>query len=104
MNSRLQYTRFAAKAFPSRGDRPRELMRTMAAHPLSFQELPYDPEYTLYNKRLTPESLNHMTDDEMYWAVRTGVILRHTGNCRLKSADQMPRRYSIECLPGTSAR
>ena len=20
-----------------------------------------------------------MTDDEMYWAVRTGVILRHTG-------------------------
>jgi len=65
MNSRLQYTRFAAKAFPSRGDRPRELMRTMAAHPLSFQELPYDPEYTLYNKRLTPESLNHMTDDEM---------------------------------------
>ena len=51
----------------------------MAPHPLSFQELPYDPEYRLYNKRLTPETLNHMTDDEMYWAVRTGVILRHTG-------------------------
>lgn len=79
MNSKLQYTRFVVKAFSSRGDRPRELTRTMAPHPLSFQELPYDPEYTLYNKRLTPESLNHMTDDEMYWAVRTGVILRHTG-------------------------
>ena len=67
MNSKLQYTSFVVKAFPSRGDRPRELTRTMAPHPLSFQELPYDPEYTLYNKRLTPESLNHMTDDEMYF-------------------------------------
>ena len=36
-------------------------------------------KFTIHQKRLTPEILNHMTDDEMYWAVRTGVILRHTG-------------------------
>jgi aminomethyltransferase len=64
---------------PNVGARPRELARTMAPHPLSYQELPYDPEYTLYNNRLTPESLNHASDDEMYWKVRTEVIFRHTG-------------------------
>ena len=42
-------------------------------------ELPFDPEYTLYNSRLTPEKLDTATDDEMYWAVRTNVIFRHTG-------------------------
>ncbi len=79
MQHDLKYTRFAVKAFSATGKRPRELDRTMAPHPLSFQELPFDPEYTLYNSRLTPQSLNNITDDEMYWAVRTGVILRHTG-------------------------
>ena len=79
MNYKLESTRFGVKAFPSKGSRSSVLERSMAPHPLSFQELPYDPEYRLYNKRLTPEMLNHMTDDEMYWAVRTGVILRHTG-------------------------
>jgi aminomethyltransferase len=79
MSSELKSTHFAVKAIPSKGTRSSVLERTMAPHPLSFQELPYDPEYRLYNKRLTPEILNHMSDDEMYWAVRTGVILRHTG-------------------------
>ena len=68
----LSQTRFAVKAFSALGERPRELTRTMAPHPLSWMELPFDPEYTLYNGRLTPEVLNHTTDDEMYWAVRTG--------------------------------
>ena len=74
MNITLSDFRFAVKPFPAKGERPRELTRTMPAHPLSYMELPYDPEYTLYNSRLTPEALNHMTDDEMYWAVRTNVI------------------------------
>ena len=86
MSYDLRHTRFAVKAFPAQGSRPRELVRTMAVHPLSFQELPYDPEYGLYNKRLTPEYLNNITDDEMYWAVRTGVILRHTGELPIEIA------------------
>jgi len=79
MSDRLANLRFAAKPYHAPGARPRELARTMAPHPLSYQELPYDPAYTLYNGRLTPELLNHATDDEMYWNVRTGVIFRHTG-------------------------
>ena len=54
MQHDLNHTRFAVKAFPAKGSRPRELSRTMAPHPLSYQELPFDPEYTLYNNRLTP--------------------------------------------------
>jgi aminomethyltransferase len=75
----LATVRFVAKAVPNKGARPRELSRTMPPHPLSYQELPYDPEYGLYNNRLTPEALSNATDDEMYWKVRTEVILRHTG-------------------------
>ena len=79
MTLTLKNTRFVAKAILSEGQRPRELSRTMQPHPLSYMELPYDPEYTLYNSRLTPEKLDTATDDEMYWAVRTNVIFRHTG-------------------------
>ena len=79
MNSDLSSLRFVTKAIPNMGARPRELSHTMVPHPLSYQELPFDPEYTLYNNRLTPESLNHVTEDEMYWKVRTEVIFRHTG-------------------------
>ncbi|MEE2775066.1 MAG: aminomethyl transferase family protein, partial [Pseudomonadota bacterium] len=48
-------------------------------HPLSYLELPFDPEYSLYNKRMTPEYLNNITADQQYWAVRQKVILRNTG-------------------------
>ncbi len=79
MTLELSEFRFVAKAVPNKGQRPRELARTMRAHPLSYMELPHDPEYTLYNSRLTPEALGTASDDEMYWAVRTNVIFRHTG-------------------------
>jgi aminomethyltransferase len=42
-------------------------------------ELPFDPEYFLYNNRMSPESLNNVTPDEQYWAVRQKVIFRNTG-------------------------
>ena len=79
LSPELASKRFVAKALPNRGARPRELARTLAPHPLSYMELPFDPEYTLYNGRLTPESLSHASEDQMYWAVRTGVIFRNTG-------------------------
>ena len=75
----LSRFRFVAKPVPNQGERPSELARTMAVHPLSYMELPFDPEYTLYNSRLTPEYLSHASADEMYWALRTKVIFRNTG-------------------------
>ena len=46
--------RFVVKALPTEGAPPSEFARTMAPHPLMYQELPHDPEYQLYNDRLTP--------------------------------------------------
>ncbi|MDQ0316437.1 aminomethyltransferase family protein [Amorphus orientalis] len=51
---------------------------TMAAHPLVHQELPYRPQYTVYNRRLTAMSMAFSTVDEAYWMLRRQAILRHT--------------------------
>ncbi len=71
--------RYTIKALPLEGRRPIELSSIMKPHPLSYMELPFDPEYSLYNNRMTPERLNNVTDDEQYWAVRQKVIFRNTG-------------------------
>ncbi len=63
---------------PASGERPNELARTMAPHPLIHQELPYDPEYFVYNRRLAAGRMSNYSSDEVYWQVRTNVIMRHT--------------------------
>ncbi len=79
MHPALKKLRFSVKPLPVEGNRPVELARTMAVHPLTYQELPYDPEYSLYAGRLTPERMTNATPDEMYWKARQGIIFRHTG-------------------------
>ena len=76
--------RFAVKALPAAGTRPNETTRTMAPHPLVYQELPYDPEYLLCNHRLTATRQSTATPDEADWQVRRQVILRHTGELPLE--------------------
>jgi len=65
-------------------ERPNELARTMAPHPLIHQEMPYEPTYFVYNRRLATASLNNLSADEVYWRVRQSVILRHTGELPLE--------------------
>lgn len=84
MATSIQDTRYTIKALPLEGRRPIELSSIMKPHPLSYMELPFDPEYSLYNNRMTPERLNHVTDDEQYWAVRQSVIFRNTGELPLE--------------------
>lgn len=79
MHENILSKRYTIKAIPIEDRRPIELNSTMKPHPLSYMELPFDPEYSLYCNRMTPERLNHVTDDEQYWAVRQKVILRNTG-------------------------
>jgi len=79
MHASLKKLRFSVKPIPVEGDRPVELARTMAVHPLTYQELPYDPEYSVYAGRLTPEKMSNATPDEMYWKARQEIIFRHTG-------------------------
>ena len=79
MHENILSKRYTIKAIPTADRRPSELSAIMKPHPLSYMELPFDPEYSLYCNRMTPERLNHVTDDEQYWAVRQKVILRNTG-------------------------
>ncbi|GIS88454.1 MAG: hypothetical protein CM1200mP18_11640 [Gammaproteobacteria bacterium] len=46
---------FPGVPLPVEGSQPVELARTLAVHPFTYQELPYDPEYSLYAGRLNPE-------------------------------------------------
>ena len=80
MPEELDNLRFAAKPLPDEGARPVEMAApTMRVHPLTYLELDHDPEYVLYNHRLTPSWLSNATADEMYWKVRREVVLRNTG-------------------------
>ena len=72
--------RFVIKAIPIEKGSAVELARPMKTHPLSYQELPLDPEYTNYaDGRFTLEKLSNTSRDEMYWKVKQEIILRHTG-------------------------
>ena len=71
--------RFAVLPLPVGTGRTTEFARTMAPHPLVHQELPYEPHYTIYNRRLTAMRMGNATPDEAYWRLRRQVILRHTG-------------------------
>ena len=81
MHKEILNKRYVIKALENTEKRPVELAHpeVMKPHPLSYLELPYDPEYHLYNNRMSPETLNNVSPDEQYWAVRQKVILRNTG-------------------------
>ena len=79
MNKNLSKFRFSVKPIASEGESALELARTIGLHPLTYQELPFDPEYSIYAGRLTPEKLSNASAEEMYWKIRQELIFRHTG-------------------------
>ena len=79
MQNDLNKVRFSVKPLKVNNNKVVELARTVGIHPLAYQELPYDPEYSFYAGRLNPEVLSNASADEMYWKVRQEVIFRHTG-------------------------
>ena len=59
MKKELNNYRFVIKAVPLENSKSVELARPMKIHPLSYQELPFDPEYTNYaDGRFTLEKLS----------------------------------------------
>ena len=63
MHDALKKLRFSVVPLPVEENRPVELARTMSVHPLTYQELPYDPEYSLY---AGPVSYTHLTLPTIY--------------------------------------
>lgn len=84
MNSPDTNLTFSVIATPAEDARPNELARTMAPHPLIYQEIPHNPNYTIYNRRLASVSMTTTSADEVYWMVRRKAILRHTGELPLE--------------------
>ena len=70
MQNDLNKVRFSVKPLKVDKSKVVELARTVGIHPLAYQELPFDPEYSFYAGRLNPEVLSNATADEMYWKVR----------------------------------
>ena len=87
------------KALSTEGVAPSEFSRTMAPHPLMYQELAHDPEYQLYNDRLTPVRFADVTADDMYWKVRREVILRHTGELPIEFVGPDAERLANRVFP-----
>ena len=94
MHTDIKNKHYTIKAIPREDRRPNELSSIMKPHPLSYMELPFEPEYSLYNNRMTPERLNHVTDDEQYWAVRQKVILRNTGEFPVEISGPDAERFA----------
>ena len=76
MGDSVSNFRFVVKPVIKETGRSLDLARPMKIHPLTYQELPLNPEYTNYaDGRFTLEKLSHATADEMYWKARHEIIL-----------------------------
>ena len=71
-------TAFVVKPVPSRGG-PSEFRQSMMPHPLVHQELPHDPYFGVYNRRLRSLEYGNVDTEELYWRLRRQVGLSHTG-------------------------
>ena len=71
-------TDFVVKAVPAAAG-PSEFRQSMKPHPLVHQELPHDPEFGVYNRRLRSLHYNNVRTAELYWRLRRQVGLAHTG-------------------------
>ena len=79
MHKSLKKIRFSIKPSMIEKGNPVELARSLSIHPLTYQELPFDPEYSQYAGRLTIEKLSNVSSNDQYWKTRQELILRHTG-------------------------
>jgi len=71
-------TQFVVKPVPA-CDGPSEFRQSMAPHPLVHQELPHDPDFGIYNRRLRSLAYANATTEDLYWRLRRQVVLAHTG-------------------------
>lgn len=56
-----------------------EFRQSMAPHPLVHQELPHDPQFGVYNRRLRSLEYGNVRTEDLYWRLRRQVGLAHTG-------------------------
>lgn len=74
---------FVVKAVPFGGGAT-EFQQSMAPHPLIYQELPYDPKFGVYNRRLRSLAYANTDTRDLYWRLRRQVMVSHTGELALE--------------------
>ena len=72
------HTEFVVKPVLTTGG-PSEFRQSMLPHPLAHQELPYDPDFGIYNRRLRSIHYGTVATEDLYWRLRRRVGLSHTG-------------------------
>lgn len=70
--------KFVVKPVPTTGGAS-EFRQSMMPHPLVHQELPHDPDFGIYNRRLRSLSYGKAEMQDLYWRLRRQVMLAHTG-------------------------
>lgn len=78
MEQAKTHTAFAVKPVTA-GSGPSEFRQSMAPHPLVHQELPHDPQFGVYNRRLRSLEYGNVRSEDLYWRLRRQVGLAHTG-------------------------
>ena len=73
-----QDTVFVVKPVVSAGSAS-EFRQSMMPHPLVHQELPHDPIFGIYNRRLRSLEYGQADSEDLYWRLRRQVGLAHTG-------------------------
>lgn len=74
----MSNTEFVIKPVTSGGG-PSEFRQSMRPHPLVHQELPHDPYFGVYNRRLRSLEYGNVRTEDLYWCLRRQVGLAHTG-------------------------
>lgn len=69
---------FVVKPVPTTGGAS-EFRQSMAPHPLVHQELPHDPAFGIYNRRLRSLYYGKADMQDLYWRLRRQVMVSHTG-------------------------
>ncbi|MCA9449499.1 MAG: hypothetical protein KC931_20435, partial [Candidatus Omnitrophica bacterium] len=65
---------FVIKPAPSGGG-PSEFRQSMEPHPMVHQELPHDPTFGVYNRRLRSLDYGNVSSEDLYWRLRRQVGL-----------------------------
>ena len=78
MKDLINKYRFTVKPVSLENSNSLELARSIQVHPLTYQELPYNPEYSNYAGRLTLEKLSNVSPEEMYWKGMQEIFFQET--------------------------
>ena len=78
MSDETTEVQFVVKPVPAGGGAS-AFQQSMVPHPLVHLELPHDPAFGIYNRRLRSLAYGKVNARDIYWRLRRQVVFAHTG-------------------------